>query len=1047
MANRISGITVEIGGDTTKLSSALKSVNSEIRSTQQQLKDVNRLLKLDPGNTDLLVQKQKMLSQAIEETKHKLETLKEAQRQADEALKNGTMTQEQYDALQREIAETTKELEKLEKEAEKCASALGTKLQQAGEKINTVGKKISGVGTTLTRNVTAPIVGLGAAAIKTAGDFDAAMSKVKAVSGATGDEFDRLRAKAREMGAKTKFSASEAAEAMNYMAMAGWKTADMLNGVEGIMNLAAAPGEELATTSDIVTDALTAFGLTAKDSGHFADVLAAASSNANTNVSMMGETFKYCAPIAGALGYSIEDTAEAIGLMANAGIKSSQAGTSLRKIMTELNGEIEISGEKLGEVKIQTSNADGSMRSFKDILNDCRDAFSQLTESEKASTAESLVGKTAMSGFLALMNAGEGDITKLANAIDNCDGKAEEMAGTMQDNLNGQLTILKSQLQELAISFGDILMPAIRELVGKLQGLVDWLNSLDEDTRNMIVKIALIAAAIGPLLVGIGHVVSAIGTITSAVGTLITKFSSLASAAKTAGSVVKTAMTSAASSSGAGAAGGAAAGEAGGALAGIGATIATTIAGIVAVLGGAALAVKNFVDMFKDGFQVIKEILMVLGIAIAAVGAIILGAPALIAAAIAAAVAAIATAVILIKDHFEEIKEFFTNLGQSISEFFTVTLPEKLSGIGEKIGEVFSKIGDAVSPVLDVIKILVVGKFTAIKDDILSVWNWLVETFTPLIEAFQYLFETIFMAIQILVERAMNKISEVVTSIWQAIVDFVSPILQSLHDFILSIFTAIQEFLTPIMEAIKTVVMTAWTAVKETVTSVLTAIKGVVTSVWNEVKAVITNTINAAKAAVSAGFNAMLSAIKPVMSNIVNTIKTGFTNAVNFIKNLIGQARNWGRDLVQGIADGIRSAVGAVADAVRGVADTIRASLHFSVPDEGPLTDYESWMPDFMKGLADGINRSKYLVHDAVKGLAGDMVITPKLNQPQLALADAPQTPQTAQIGLFDEIKSALKDLTQGEQKTIIPVYIGQERIEEIVVNAGRNADFRSGGR
>lgn len=248
---------------------------------------------------------------------------------------------------------------------------------------------------------------------------------------------EALRDKAREMGSKTKFSASEAAEAMNYMAMAGWKTHDMLDGIEGIMNLAAASGESLATTSDIVTDALTAFGLTAADSGHFADVLAAASSNANTNVSMMGETFKYDAPIAGALGFSVEDTAEAIGLMANAGIKSTQAGTSLRTIMTNLSGEVKICGASIGEVTIATTNADGSMRSLSDILADCRTAFHGLSESEQAAAAESLVGKNAMSGFLALMNAAPGDIDKLSSAIDNCNGKSEEMATTMQDNLEG----------------------------------------------------------------------------------------------------------------------------------------------------------------------------------------------------------------------------------------------------------------------------------------------------------------------------------------------------------------------------------------------------------------------------------------------------------------------------------------------------------------------------------------------------------------------------------------------------------------------------------
>nr|DAU57961.1 MAG TPA: minor tail protein [Caudoviricetes sp.] len=463
MANRIKGITVEINGDTTKLSKALEGVNKNIRNTQTQLRDVEKLLKLDPSNTELLSQKQKLLADAVSSTKEKLETLKTAAEQANTALANGDISQEQYDALQREIIETEQELRNLQNEADKTNTVFA-KLGAAGEVMQNVGDKISDAGEKLLP-VTAGITALGTVAVKTGADFDAAMSKVAAVSGATGDDLQALRDKAREMGSQTKFSASEAAEAMNYMAMAGWKTEDMLSGIEGVMNLAAASGEDLATTSDIVTDALTAFGLTAADSAHFADVLAAASSNANTNVSMMGETFKYAAPVAGSLGFSVEDTAEAIGLMANAGIKSTQAGTSLRSIMTALAGEVKFCGESIGEVEIQTTNADGSMRELSDILANCRVAFAGLSESEQASAAQALVGKNAMSGFLALMNAAPADIEKLSGAISDCDGTSLSMAETMQDNLAGQLTILKSQLEELAISFSDILMPAIRSIV------------------------------------------------------------------------------------------------------------------------------------------------------------------------------------------------------------------------------------------------------------------------------------------------------------------------------------------------------------------------------------------------------------------------------------------------------------------------------------------------------------------------------------------------------------------------------------------------------
>lgn len=346
MASRIQGITVEIGGDTTKLSKALESVNKSIKGTQSGLKDVNKLLKLDPSNTELVVQKQKMLKDAIEVTKEKLATLKTAAQQANEQLANGEITQQQYDALQREIVETEQNLRSLQDQAATTNATLA-KIDEAGEKLQNIRSSVENVGKKFLP-VTAAVTGLGTAAVKTAADFDSEMSKVSAISGATGDDFDQLRAKAREMGAKTKFSASEAASAMEYMVIAGWKTSDMLNGIEGIMNLAAASGEDLATTSDVVTDALTAFGLSAADSGHFADILAAASSNANTNVSMVGETFKYCAPIAGALGFSAEDTAEAIGLMKTYLSGNSWSGSSW-------------DGKSVYTKKTQEQNDDGSM--------------------------------------------------------------------------------------------------------------------------------------------------------------------------------------------------------------------------------------------------------------------------------------------------------------------------------------------------------------------------------------------------------------------------------------------------------------------------------------------------------------------------------------------------------------------------------------------------------------------------------------------------------------------------------------------------------------
>lgn len=317
--------------------------------------------------------------------------------------------------------------------------------------------------------------------VKLGMDFESQMSKVQAISGATGDEIQLLTDKAKEMGAKTKFSATESAQALEYMAMAGWKTDDMLGGLEGIMNLAAASGEDLASTSDIVTDALTAFGMSASDSSHFADVLAVASSNANTNVGMMGETFKYVAPVAGALGFSAEDTALAIGLMANSGIKAGQAGTSLRAILSRMAKPTKEVQGAMDALNISMTNSDGSMKSLNEIMGDLRNGFAGLSEAEQAEMASALGGQEAMSGLLAIVNASDSDFEKLESAIYSCDGAAAQMADTMNDNLKGRLTVLKSSLEGLGLELYESIE---KPLTGLAEVGINEINKLTEAVKS-----------------------------------------------------------------------------------------------------------------------------------------------------------------------------------------------------------------------------------------------------------------------------------------------------------------------------------------------------------------------------------------------------------------------------------------------------------------------------------------------------------------------------------------------------------------------------------
>ena len=966
MASRIAGITVEIGGNVGPLSKALESVNKVIKNTQNQLKDVERLLKLDPTNTQLLTQKQALLKDSISATKEKLEALKTAQEQAKAQMENGDLGKDKYDALQREIIATEQELERLAKEAANANATLN-KLDSVGQTLQDVGNKMAGVGKTLTTNVTTPIVAIGAAAVKTTADFDAQMSKVQAISGATGDEFDALREKAREMGAKTKFSASEAGAAFEYMAMAGWKTGDMLDGIEGIMSLAAASGEDLATTSDIVTDALTAFGLTAKDSGHFADILAAASSNANTNVSMMGETFKYAAPIAGALGYTAEDTALAIGLMANAGIKSSQAGTSLRKMMTELTGEIKISGDAIGDVVIQTTNADGSMRSFNDIIMDCRDAFSKLSESEKANTAEALVGKTAMSGFLAIMNASEADLNKLSSAIDNCDGSAEQMAATMQDNLNGQITILKSALQELAIQIGDALMPTVRNIVAKVQEFVEKLQQMDEGTRNTIIKIAAFAAAIGPVLLVVGKLTSGVGGAMKSIASM--------------GKSVLTFVNQAKLGVGAG-------GKLASAIAGIG-PVGWAIIAVVAALTAAFVSLWKNNEEFRnnmiaiwDGIkakfeafgQAITDRLNALGFDFENITEVLKavwdGFCAVLAPVFETAFNYISVVLGTVLDVLVGLFDVFAGIFTGNWDQAWNGVKEVFSGYWEGIKGAFSVVLDGLKNLADVflgwfgtdwdtvwsgIKEFFVSTWNSIKQFFSDTWNGIKETFTSVWTAIsdtvssvwetiknvvqvgimfiQELFSAAFQILTVPFQFIWQNCKDAVTEAWETIKAKVSAAIEAIKTTLETVWTAIWTVLSPIIETIKTGISTAWENIKTTVTTIADGIKNALSTAWNAIKSIITPIVDGIKTGVTTAWNTMKTTISSVMdgiktkvSSVWDGIKSTVSGAVDSVKNGISNGFNAAKSTVSNIFSSIKTSISnAMSNAKNAVSNAISA--------------------------------------------------------------------------------------------------------------------------
>ena len=883
MANRIKGITVEIGGDTTKLQTALKGVNGEIRNTQSALRDVEKLLKLDPGNTELLAQKHRLLGEAVAGTKEKLETLKTAAEQANEALANGEITQDQYDALQREIIETENNLRDLERQAGQSAVAL-QKIAATGEKLKTVGDNISSAGKKLLP-VTAGVTALGTAAVSTAANFESSMSQVQATMGITKDAMstvngesvntmDTLSALAKKMGSETAFSASECAEALNYLALAGYDTQQMCDTLPTVLNLAAAGGIDLAAASDMVTDAMSALGMGVDEAGTMVDQMAKTASTTNTSVAQLGEGILTIGATAKTVKGGTAELNTALGILANNGIKGAEGGTHLRNVILSLQNPTDKAAACMEKLGVDVYDSEGNMRSLNDILGDLNTSMDGMTAAEKSNIIGQIFNKTDLSSVNALLANTGTTWDDLQQSIIDSGGAAQQMADTQLDNLQGQITILKSALEGLAISFGELLLPAIKTIVGWVQKFVDWLNGMDEGTKKVVTTIALLAAALGPVLIVIGKVVSAVGTIM---------------------------------------------------------TIVPKVAGVINTVK-TAFAALNTTMLANPIFLII------------------------------AAITALVAAFIYLWNTNEDFRQFWINLWENVKEVAIA--------VWEAIKNFFSAAWEAISSTAQTV-------WNGIKDFFSGLWEGIKTIFSTVVEVIKTIITTYFNIYKTIITTVLNAIKTVFTTVWNGIKTVVTTVVTAIQTFITTAWNAIKNTVTTVLNAIKTVITTVWNAIKSAVTTVVNAIKNVISTVWNGIKNTVSTVVNGIKNTVSTVFNNIKSSISGTMGNIVSVIKTGFNNAISFITSLPSKALQWGKDMIMGIVNGIKSCIGAVGDAVSSVANKIKSFLHFSVPDEGPLTDYESWMPDFMKGLAKGIEDSKRMVANAMDGVAADMVLNP----------------------------------------------------------------------
>ena len=1040
-ARRIAGITVEIGGDTTKLTTALKDVDKALSTTQSSLRDVNKLLKLDPGNTELLAQKHRLLGEAVSETKEKLATLKTAAEQANQALANGEITQSQYDALQREIIETEQKLKDLEKQAENSNVAL-QKIGQFGDKLQAVGDKVSGVGEDLTKSVTVPLAGIGTAAVATAANFESSMSQVQATMGITKDSMstvngetvntmDTLSALAKQMGSETAFSASECAEALNYLALAGYNTQEMCDTLPTVLNLAAAGGIDLASASDMVTDAMSALGMGTDEATTMVDQMAKTSSTTNTSVAQLGDAILTI----GATAKSVKgDTAElntALGILANNGIKGAEGGTHLRNVILSLQNPTDKAAACMEQLGVDVYDSEGNMRSLNDVLSDLNTSMDGMTAAEKSNIIATIFNKTDLAAVNALLaNTGESWDT-LQQSITDSGGAAQQMADTQLDNLQGQLTILKSALEGLAISIGELLMPVIKNIVAGIQSFVDWLNSLDEGTKQTIVTIGLIVAAVGPVLIVIGKVVSAVGTILS----VVSKIGPVIGAVKTAATGLFTVL---------------AANPIGLVVAAIAALIAIFVtlwnncegfrefwinlwenikAAAVAVWEalssfflGAWEAIVNLAQTIWGGigdfFSGLWEAISTTAQAVwSAIGEFLSG--------LWTGIVSTAQAI------WGGITEFFSGLWEGIrsvaetvwnaisgflsglwtgivttaqtiwsgiSTFFSglwegirATAEAVWNGISTFLSTIWTAISTAAQTIWNGIATFLSGLWTAISTTAQAAWNGIKEflsgiwdaikgVFTAALEAIQTVVSGAWEAIKTAISTALEAIKTAVTTAWEAIKTAVLTVMEAVKTAITAAWEAIKTAVTTVVNAIKDTVTQVWEVIKEAVSGIMDRLKETVVNAWNALKEAVTNVLGGIKEAVTGVFNGLADGVRTAMTKVLDAVKSGFNFVKDHILGLGRQAVGWGRDLIMGIVNGIKGAIGAVKDAVGNVANTIKSFLHFSVPDEGPLTDYESWMPDFMAGLARGIEQSRGAVHAAIGNVADDLALTPTVS-------------------------------------------------------------------
>ncbi|MCO4332555.1 phage tail tape measure protein [Staphylococcus hyicus] len=934
MANPIGNMVIKVDLDGSGFNRGITGLNRQMRMVSREMSaNLSKFGRYDQSlekskvKVDGLTKRQQIQAQKVRELKNNYDQLSKetgensAKTQAAAAKYNQAYAE--LNKYEQELSQATNEMKELERQQQVLNTTMGkigNKFSELGPRLQEIGSKMQSVGRNMSMYVSAPIVAGFGAAVKKSIDFDDSMRKVKATSGATGSEFQQLRDKALEMGAKTKFSASESADALNYMALAGWDTKDMLGGIDGVMQLAAASGEDLGQVSDIVTDSLTAFGMKAKDSGHFADVLAQTSSKANTDVRGLGEAFKYAAPVAGALGYTVEDTSIAIGLMSNAGIKGEKAGTALRTMFTNLSKPTGDMKKKMDELGISITDSNGNMLPMRDVMDQLRGKFKNLSKEQQANAASTIFGKEAMSGALAIINASDEDYQKLTKSIDGSKGAANRMSKEMEGGIGGSLRQMKSAIESLAISIGDVMAPYIKKLAEWLSHAANKLNEMPKGTQKIVVGLGLLAAAIGPLLVTLGVMVSTIGSAMTVIGPLMTSIKTLSFITK--GWALATGFLN---------------------------TILSVAKGQIAlqtVLTGKYSLVTKTAALVTRGLGLaIRFMTGPIGLVITAVGLLV-------------------AAIVHLWRNNETFRNGVIRIWNSIKDgLLTIWNGIKTFGIavwnGLKNGVMFivQNWWILLKSYFELWKTVITAIFNAIKSVIIGAWNAIKSVTLFIINVWKTTIIAIFNGLLIIIKGILNFYKTAFINTWNLIKFAVISVARAIASVVINSWNNIKNATIFIFNLVKGIITTIWSSIKSTMYRLASGAYQIVKNIWYSLSRATQNIFSSLRAWISSVWSSIKNSVVRYVRILWDSVKRTWYNLFDGTRNIFNRVKSFLVDKWDSIKRAVTGIASDLWGSVRRTFNNMKNGLA-SIIDKikGHIGGMVSAIKKGLNGLIDGLN-------------------------------------------------------------------------------------------